>query len=222
MVSPLGYALSAEVAAYRQLCARGVESVECGLRIVCPPGVFPPWNRVSRCLAEALVRRRARRVLDLGCGSGLLALVAAAWAEQVVAVDCSALAVHATAANAERNGLRNLEAVLGDGYAPVSGRRFDLVVSNPPFYDPPSTEGPWPEAMFCLGPKPLLHHLLEGLHAHLAPAGRALFVSSSLSDNSRIEALALENGLRMLRTLLSRGQAGSQDVFLWEASPITK
>jgi ribosomal protein L11 methyltransferase len=69
-----------------------------------------------------------RRVLDLGTGSGVLAIAAARRGARVVAVDIDPLAVEATVVNAQRNGTR-IDVRLGNVGA-VVGERFDVVVAN--------------------------------------------------------------------------------------------
>ncbi len=76
----------------------------------------------------------APAVLDLGTGSGAVALaVAHGWPQaRVTAVDASAPALAVARANGERLGL-TVEWLAADWYAALAGRRFDLVVSNPPY-----------------------------------------------------------------------------------------
>jgi release factor glutamine methyltransferase len=75
------------------------------------------------------------RVLDLGTGSGAIALALAhersGWC--VVAADCSAAALAVAVESARRLGLARVEFCQGDWYAAVPGRVFDLIVSNPPY-----------------------------------------------------------------------------------------
>jgi ribosomal protein L3 glutamine methyltransferase len=79
-----------------------------------------------------------RAILDLGAGSGSLAILAAlAFPEASVdAVDISADALALAADNVADYGLGDRVRLLeGDLYGPVAGRRYDLIVSNPPYVD---------------------------------------------------------------------------------------
>ncbi len=72
--------------------------------------------------------------LDLGTGSGAIALATERPGARVVATDLSAAALRVASANAAALGLSaRVELLEGDAFAPVAGRRFDLVVSNPPY-----------------------------------------------------------------------------------------
>lgn len=74
------------------------------------------------------------RVLDLGTGSGAIALAVARQRPlaRVMAVDASEDALTVAMDNARRLGL-HADFRLGDWFAPVAGGRFDLIVSNPPY-----------------------------------------------------------------------------------------
>lgn len=100
--------------------------------------VLPATTHASRHLVKLTIRRRVGSTLDLGTGSGVQALIAAAHSDHVVATDASPRAVQYAEFNARLNGLARVECLVGDRFAPVAGRRFDLIVSNPPFVPGPS------------------------------------------------------------------------------------
>ncbi len=121
----------------------------------------------------------AGSVLDLGCGSGALALLAAArGAPRAVGCDLNARAVRMARFNARLNGL-DAEFLAGDMYAPVLGRRFDLVVSQPPYVILPA--GTQPVAYLHGGPRgeDLVLRALQGLGQALAPGAMAAILADT-------------------------------------------
>jgi methylase of polypeptide subunit release factors len=86
----------------------------------------------STTLTAATIRRPVGTALDLGTGCGVQALHLSTHAGTVTATDLSPRALRFAATTAALNGLE-WELLAGDLTAPVAGRRFDLVVSNPPF-----------------------------------------------------------------------------------------
>lgn len=90
-------------------------------------------------LSNLTVRRRSRATLDLGTGCGFQAVMAARHSDRVVGSDVNPRAVRLATFNAALNDLPQVECVLGDLFEPVAERRFDLIVSNPPFVISPES-----------------------------------------------------------------------------------
>jgi methylase of polypeptide subunit release factors len=107
-------------------------------------------NPTSIFLSKFAVRRHSRATLDLGTGSGILSLGASRYSDVVVATDLNERAVACARFNARLNDVANIETLAGDCFAPVADRRFDLILSNPPFFITPQTD-----YMFCENPMEL-------------------------------------------------------------------
>ena len=75
------------------------------------------------------------RIMDLGCGCGVVGIVAAkiAGEENVFMSDADPEAVEAARRNAERNGVGGVRVCLSDGFRDVDATGFDLILSNPPY-----------------------------------------------------------------------------------------
>jgi release factor glutamine methyltransferase len=105
-----------------------------GQTIVVPPHV-QPINPMSDLLGNAVLAEAAPadRVLDLGTGSGVNAILAASRGATVVAVDTNPHAIEAARRNAAANGVADrVEVRRSDVFGNVDGR-FDLIVFDPPF-----------------------------------------------------------------------------------------
>ncbi|BDR91631.1 class I SAM-dependent methyltransferase [Vulcanisaeta souniana] len=106
------------------------------LNFVSAPSVFSGEyiDAGTRLLAENMVIMNDWDVLDMGCGYGVLGIVAAKLAPRgrVVMVDTNKLAVKLAAINIRINNVDNAEVRWGDLYGAVQGERFNTVISNPP------------------------------------------------------------------------------------------
>ena len=101
------------------------------------PGLFSPSHVDRGTLAMLSVAdfQPGQRVLDLGCGCGVVGIVAAkkCGAEGVWMADIDPAAVAIARRNAEANGVGGVHGAVSDGLAGVDAAGFDLILTNPPY-----------------------------------------------------------------------------------------
>jgi release factor glutamine methyltransferase len=95
----------------------------------------PETELLVELALHAIPRRAEWQILDLGTGSGAIAIVIAKERplSRVTATDISAAALDVARQNARACEVPNVEFLQGDWTAPVGNRRFNLIVSNPPY-----------------------------------------------------------------------------------------
>ena len=101
------------------------------------PGLFSPEHadRGTLAMLSRADFRPGMKVLDLGCGCGLVGIVAAklCGAENVYLSDIDPLAVGIAVQNAVRNGVGGVHTAVSDGFSGIDWTGFDLILSNPPY-----------------------------------------------------------------------------------------
>lgn len=125
-------------------------------------------DRTTLIMAKTMPRRKAGKVLELGCGSGVLSLLAAKEASNVTGVDINPRAVNVAGFNARLNKIENVEFVQGDLFQPVGGRCFDLIFSNPP--SAPGLVRGWNREGGSSG-RELIQAMIAGLPGYLSSGG---------------------------------------------------
>lgn len=165
------------------------------LAIGCDRRALIPRPETEGVVDLALALAHGGRALDLGTGSGCLALALAdeGQYDEVTAVDRSAEALALARENAAASGLR-VRWLEGDWCTPVAGERFDVVVTNPPYISEPEWEGldasvrDWePRPALTGGPDGLadVRRLLAEVPGILAPSGWLVMeIDSARADAS--------------------------------------
>jgi release factor glutamine methyltransferase len=167
-----------------------------GMSIVVPPGVMPV-TRMSHHLGEAVLAevRVGDKVLDMGTGSGVNAILAATRGAEVLAVDINPLALEAAAANVERNGVGGLVRVRhSDVFGEVDGT-FEVIVFDPPFrwFRPRDLL----EAAMTDEDYRSMTTFFRQARRHLSPSGRMLIFFGTSGDLGYLKNLATEQGFDM-------------------------
>ena len=149
------------------------------LRLATQAGVFAHRgiDPGTRLLIESMRVSPTARVLDLGCGYGVVGIVAAKLAPrgQVTLVDSDIRATRLAERNLALNGVANAQVVLGDGVHDLpKGARFDVVASNPPTHTG----------------REVLDELVAGAYRVLRPRGQLyLVVNRLLSLRREVESV---------------------------------
>jgi len=107
----------------------------------------PETELLVETALQHLPERAPCRILDLGAGSGAVAITLALQRPmaEIVAVEASGKALLTAQKNARRLGADNVQCVGGNWYAELGVRRFDMIVSNPPYVPERDRAGLEPE-----------------------------------------------------------------------------
>jgi 16S rRNA G1207 methylase RsmC len=127
----------------------------------------------TRLLVESMVIPQKGLFLDMGCGIGVIGLVAARENPElnVVMIDINPRAVMIASENVERMGLENVEVLEGFLYEPVEGRIFNTIVSNPPV---------------SAGMSRIVEPLVKNTSKHLASEGSIQLVIQSQKGGNKL------------------------------------
>jgi release factor glutamine methyltransferase len=209
----------APAAAYRTLCQRRSRGEPLaylvgerefhGLPLQVGPAVLVPRPETELLVdwaLELLAGRAAAEVVDLGTGSGAIALAVKHGhpAAAVTATDLSEDALAVARGNAERLGLA-VDFRLGPWWAPLAGRRFDLALSNPPYIaaaDPHLADLQHEPAM-ALTPGgdglDAIRSIVAGSRGHLRP-GAWLLIEHGWDQPAAVATLLRAHGFEAVST----------------------
>jgi release factor glutamine methyltransferase len=215
-----GEVLSAsELAAFEAALAQALQGVPIayllgerefhGLMLEVTPDVLVPRPDTEVLVDWALALLQGRsgaRVVDLGTGSGAIALALKHRhpGAQVLATDASAAALQVARRNALRHGL-DIRWQQGSWWQAVGSECFDLAVSNPPYVagDDPHLQALRHEPRAALTPEgdglDALRRIVEGAHRHLVP-GAWLLLEHGHDQATAVAALLVDHGFVSIRT----------------------
>jgi release factor glutamine methyltransferase len=158
-------------------------------------------------LAENLIVNESDNVLEIGTGTGIIAIIVSKRVKKIVAVDINRFAVECTQKNAEINNAL-VDVKLGDLFDPIDNEKFDLVLFNTPYLPTSEDEivNDELEAAWDGGEdgRSVINRFIEHLPIHLNPKGRVQLVQSSLSDIEKTIGMLMEMGFKVAVTASER------------------
>jgi release factor glutamine methyltransferase len=200
---------------FNQRSRKTVKTSVQGFNLQVFPGVFHPKYFGSSSILARFISGLAlsgKSFLEVGCGSGVVALCAARAGAEVTAVDINPDAVRCTIANAAGNNLC-VNARISDLFSAVNNWQFDLIVWNPPFLsgEPKSVA----EAAFYGGRNfDVIRRFAGEVRAHLTSGGAAYTIVSADVAIEQVEQIFGDQAFEITRVFSTRWALGETMVIL--------
>ena len=152
----------------------------------------------SYLLADNLEIEHGMSVLEIGTGSGIVAMYASRLTDNITVTDISFDACELARKNFQANNIENIEILFGNLFEPLENRKFDVILFNTPYL--PTEEGEVIDDTLNyafdggLNGRKVIDLFLNELKSHLNDGGIVQMIQSSLSDNEETLAKLDELG----------------------------
>jgi len=169
-----------------------------GITVRVHPEVFPPHLTIStRIFLDyiSLFEFNEKRVLELGCGSGIISLYAKQKGATVTASDINETALSYLEDASENNNLP-INCVYSDLFDDLKGQQFDFIIINPPYY-PKKPENIKQQAWFCGADFEYFHKLFQQLLDFNTLENRIWMILSEDCEIKIISSIAKKYQLEM-------------------------
>ena len=141
----------------------------------------------SYLLADNLLIKEGQSVLEIGTGSGIVAMYASKLTDEITVTDINFDACQLAEKNFRENGIENIEVLFGNLFEPVKDRKFDVILFNTPYL--PTEDGEVLEDTINyafdggLNGRKVIDVFLNEVGNHLNDGGIVQLIQSSLSGN---------------------------------------
>ena len=162
------------------------------------PTVFPPFITIStKLLLEFLetLPLKGKTFLELGCGCGIISILAARKEANVTATDINEIALKSLKINAADNDVF-IDILTSDLFANLEGKTFDFIIINPPYY-PKTPVSVAESAWFCGENFEYFERLFTALPYFSNPENEIYMILSDDCDLKKIKAMALKNDMAL-------------------------
>lgn len=184
------------------------------LQIRLLPTVFHPgWLVSTKTLLNLLseLELTGKNVLELGAGSGLIALVAARKGALVTASDINPMAIQAIHESARHNKL-NITIIESDLFDAINEHEFDYILINPPYF-PKDPADDWDKAFFCGSHFEYFHKLFGQIGAYMSDLTKTYMILNEYCNMEIIDSIARKN--KLLLTLTEAKMVSGEKQFIF-------
>ncbi|MCE5214006.1 MAG: class I SAM-dependent methyltransferase [Methanobacterium sp.] len=161
------------------------------------PQVYQPAED-TYLLAENLQVEKRSMVLEIGTGTGIIAIIAAKEAQMVTATDVNPYALDCAVKNIVTNKTFNIELRKGNLFEPVEDEKFDLILFNTPYLPSDDNEKVYDELEKAwnggVDGREVIDIFIKDVKDHLNPGGKVQLVQSSLSDSEKTLEILKKQG----------------------------
>jgi len=170
-----------------------------GMLFYTHPKVYEPAEDTF-LLAENVKAKRTDEVLEIGTGTGIIAIIVSRMARRVIATDINDYAIKCAIKNATNNKAFNIEIRKGNLFEPVKDEKFDLILFNTPYLPTSDNEKIDDEINSAWNGgndgRTTIDRFIGEVKEHLNDGGRVQMVQSSLSDIDKTLEKLEEIGLK--------------------------
>ena len=166
-----------------------------GIKLFSDKQVYFP-REDSILLAETVKVSENSLVLDLGCGTGLIGLIAAKQKTKVLCSDINPKALNLTEKNAKENNLK-IKTVESNLFSEIKGK-FDFIFFNPPYVIEEGKRNEWIDKALDGGKngRKVIDKFIPEIKNHLNQKGKCFFLQSDLNGIRETEKKLKEQGLK--------------------------
>jgi len=163
--------------------------------VVLPGVFFPQFTMSTKMLMDFItpLNLENKSVLELGCGTGLVSVLAAKKGAKVFSSDINPTAIKNAELNAEKNGVK-IVAIQSDLFEEIDSQIFDFIIINPPYY-PKNPKNNAEKAWFCGKEFEYFEKLFLELAAYFNKQSQVLMILSEDCELTKIKAIANKNNI---------------------------
>lgn len=158
--------------------------------IVLPGVFFPHFTFSTKFLMDFFsdFNLEGKKFLELGCGCGVISVMAAKNGAETTATDVNPKALKNTKLNAERNGVE-VKVIHSDLFKELGGSHFDFICINPPYF-PKDPKSDAEKAWYCGADFQYFKVLFKQIPVFLSPNTKAYMILSEDCDFEQIFYIA--------------------------------